>query len=401
VNKDFCCSTTTTNIPGILYETATSINSLFGYAPNPAAITAFGSNNLPTNGSPISLTAFPYNPKTITNYHYSLDTEYQFPRNIIATLGYQGSQSRHLLVQSNYNVIAAAYGVPLNPAANFIDYYANTGTGNYNAMIATLKHSFANHFSLEGQYTWAKAMDENSGPYSEDPYPYDSHAAYGRSDYNVGNSFKTFGMWQPVLFKGTHGWADKVLGEWSLSGIFNWHTGFPWNPVYNANTGGSALYYNGSGYSQLRPAAYTGGAGTKTSNATFQSTNANYGGNGTTYFTPAAFAVGPAFPATAAPPAPGIRRNSLNGPDYNDLDASLSKGFGLPNMRVIGENARIEVRVDTYNLLNKLNINTSSIDNTLGSINPDGTVQSVNADFGVARNALGSRTVQLQARFSF
>jgi len=111
--------------------------------------------------------------------------------------------------------------------------------------------------------------------------------------------------------------------------------------------------------------------------------------------------VGPAFPLTAPPPAPGIPRNTLNGPGYNDLDASLSKGFGLPNNRVLGENARIEVRVDTYNLLNKLNINTSTIDNTLGSVNPDGTVQSVNQDFGVARGALGSRTVQLQARFSF
>ena len=402
INADFCCSTPTTTIPGILYETATNINSLFGYAPNPAAITTFGTNNLPTNGSPISLTAFPQNPKTIVNYHYSLDTQYQFPWNIIATLGYQGSESRHLLVQSNYNAIVAGSGGALNPAANFIDYYANTGTSNYNALIATVKHSFAHQFNLEGQYTWAKAMDENSGPYSEDPYPYDSQAAYGRSDYNIADSFKVFGMWQPVFFHGSHGWMDKVLGEWSLSGIFNWHTGFPWNPVYNANTSGSALYYNGSGYDQLRPSANLGGAGMKTSNSTFQqAANPNYNGNGTTYFAAPAFAVGPAFPLTAPPPAPGIPRNTLNGPGYNDLDASLSKGFGLPNNRVLGENARIEVRVDTYNLLNKLNINTSTIDNTLGSVNPDGTVQSVNQDFGVARGALGSRTVQLQARFSF
>ncbi len=70
-------------------------------------------------------------------------------------------------------------------------------------------------------------------------------------------------------------------------------------------------------------------------------------------------------------------------------------------MRILGEDARLEFRVDTYNFFNKLNINTSSIDNTLGSVNPDGTVSSVNSDFGVARTALGSRTVQLQARFSF
>jgi hypothetical protein len=68
---------------------------------------------------------------------------------------------------------------------------------------------------------------------------------------------------------------------------------------------------------------------------------------------------------------------------------------------VLGENAKLEFRVDTYNFFNRLNINTSSIDNTVGSVNPDGTVQSVNSDFGVARTALGSRTIQLQTRFSF
>jgi hypothetical protein len=209
-------------------------------------------------------------------------------------------------------------------------------------------------------------------------------------------------MWQPVLFRGTNGWAEKVVGGWSLSGIYNWHTGFPWNPVYNANTSGSALYYNGSGYDQIRPAAYLGGAGTSTGNSVFKQTvNPNYGGNGTAYFAPSSFVVGPAFPSAAPPPVPGISRNSLNGPGYNDVDASLSKGFGLPSMHFLGENAKLEVRVDTYNLFNKLNLNTSTIDNTLGSVNPDGTIQSVNTDFGVARSALGSRTIQLQARFSF
>jgi len=51
-------------------------------------------------------------------------------------------------------------------------------------------------------------------------------------------------------------------------------------------------------------------------------------------------------------------------------------------------------------VVNKTNINPSSIDASLGSVAPDGTISS-NADFGVAGSALGSRTIQLQARFSF
>ena len=400
VQKNFCCSTATSKTPGIQYSTATNINSLFGYPPNPAAITQFGSDNLPTTGASF-VTGFPSDPKTIVNYHYSLGAEYQMPYNLVATLGYQGSQTRHLLIHSNFNVIAVGYGVALNPKVNTLNYWANTGTGNYNAMIATLRHTFSHQFSLDAQFTWAKAMDENSGPYYQDPYPYDSHAAYGRSNYNVAKAFKLFGLWQPVFFRGGNTWLEKVAGGWSLSGILNVHSGFPFDPNYNTVTSGG-LFYNGSGYGSLRPADYLGGAGTDTSNGTFMhATNPNYKGNGTTYYATPTFVNGPTFPATAPPVVPGIRRNSLTGPGYSDVDASLSKAFGFPNMPVLGENAKLEFRVDTYNLFNKLNINGQSLDTRLGDVNPNGTLKDVNSAFGVAGGALGSRTVQLQARFSF
>ena len=90
----------------------------------------------------------------------------------------------------------------------------------------------------------------------------------------------------------------------------------------------------------------------------------------------------------------------MNGPGYRDVDASLSKGFGLPKLRGLGENARFEIRADVYNLFNNTNLDVAQIDANLGLVAPDGTV-TPNSDFGVAGKALGSRTVQLQARFSF
>jgi hypothetical protein len=318
---------------------------------------------------------------------------------MVFTLGYQGNQTRHLLVHNNWNAIAAANGLALNPLVNTVNFWQNTGTANYNAMIATLTHNFTRGFQASAQYTWAKAMDQNSGPYYEDPYPFDTSAAYGRANYDVRNAFKLFGLWQPVFFHGSHGWIEKVAGGWSLSGIWNMHSGFPFDPFYNASTN---LYYQGSGYSQLRPAGILPGVGTSTANSAFQqATNPNYGGDGTQFFAGPSFVAGPAFPGIAAGPTPGIHRNSLTGPGYNDVDASISKGFGLPHMRILGENARFEIRADVYNLFNKTNINVASIDGNLGSVGPDGSITSVNSDFGVAGSALGSRTIQLQARFSF
>ncbi len=399
VQAAFTCPGPTCN--SILYETASSINSIFGYAPNKATITHFGANNLPTNGNAISVTGFESNPKSISNYHYSLDAQYQLPYDLVATLGYQGSQSRHLYVQSNYNLIAAYHGQTLSPLANFIDYYANTGSGNYNGLNATLSHNFAHHFQVEGQYSWTKAMDENSGPYSEDFYPYNPQAAYARSDYNVANGFKVFGLWQPVIFSGSHSWLEKVAGGWAISGIYNLHSGFPFNPIYNTNTTAGNLFYGGSGYTQLRPAGIVPGFGRKTGNKNFQqSINPNFGGDATRYFVAPHFSDNADFPAVSPLPQAGIQRNSLTSPGYNDLDGTLTKAFGLPKMPVLGEDAHVEFRVDAFNLFNKTNISATSIDTTVGSVNPDGT-SSPNSDFGVAGAGLGSRTVQLQARFSF
>jgi hypothetical protein len=381
---------------GILYQTATDIHSLFGYAPNPDAITSFGSNNLPTSGLNF-VTGFPANPKSITVYHYSFDMQYELPFNSVMMIGYQGQESRHLLTQNNLNVLAAARGIPLNPLFNAVDYYENAANGNYNALVTSLNHRFSHTFQAEAQYTWSKAMDEGSGPYEEDPYAYNTHLAYGRSDYNVTDAFKLFGLWQPTIFHGSNSWAEKILGGWSLSGIWNWNSGFPWNPVYNT----AGVYYQGSFYGALRPASVVSGYGSGTANEDFMgTTNPNFHGNATSYFLPPSYVIGPTFPAFGAVPAPGIRRNTLNGPNYFDVDASLSKAFGVPNNRVLGENARFEIRADFYNIFNKLNLDLTSIDPTLGFVAPDGTV-TPNSDFGVIHKALGSRTIQLQARFSF
>jgi len=383
---------------GILYQTASDVHSIFGYAPNPAAITTFGPGNIPAAGNAF-LTGFQSNPKSIANYHYSFDVQNQLPGNLIFTLGYQGNQTRHLLVHNNWDVVGGSLGYTLNPLVNTVNFWGNNGDANYNAMVATLTHNFSHTFQASAQYTWARSMDELSGPYYEDPYPANPSFAYGRSNYDVRNAVKIYGLWQPVFFRGNHSWIEKIAGGWSLSGIWNIHSGFPWDPFYNASTN---LYYQNSGYGQLRPAAVAAGAGTSTSNNAFQqATNPNYGGNGTQFFLPPTFTAGATFPAFSPAPTPGIHRNSLNGPGYNDVDLSLSKGFGLPKMKGLGENAKFEIRADIYNFFNKTNIDVSSIDGNLGSVGPDGTVVSANPDFGVAGSALGSRTIQLQARFSF
>ena len=101
-------------------------------------------------------------------------------------------------------------------------------------MLAGLKHQFSHTFSAEAQYTWAHSMDTNSGPYSRDAYLYNPRYSYGRSDFDINQSFKLFGVWQPVIFHGAKNWTEKIAGGWSLSGIMTFHSGYGWTPVYHS-----------------------------------------------------------------------------------------------------------------------------------------------------------------------
>jgi len=393
--------------PDIKYGISSGAKSLNGFASNPNTITSYNSNHLPTAGN-ASVTLFPSHLQTAYSYHFSLSTEYDLGHQMIATLGYQGSLSHHLITQYQENAVAAAKGIALNPLVTSIDTYGNEGASSNNMMLVGLKHQFSRQFSADAQFSWAKSLDNGSGPYEEDPYPYNPSYAWGRSDFSVGKAFKLFGMWQPVLFHGNKAWMEKAAGGWTLSGILNLHSGFGWTPTYSTPT----LYCNTCGYGTLRP-QYLGGAGHKTSNDAFKSgpsvgngQNQNFPNilagavQGTTSYSNKYFRVpdysaavaGNSFPGVAAglPPAPGLARNSFDGPGYRDVDLSITKGFGLPKLPVLGENAKFEIRADAFNLFNLLNFNPGSVSSNIASQN-----------FGQAQSSLGSRTVSLQARFSF
>jgi len=402
VSPNFSMSSPSSPNPGIVYAVPSDVHSLFGYPPNPNIQNPFGPNGLPTTGQ-IGVTAFDSNLPTMYTEHYSLDTQTDLGAQFIFTLGYQGSVSRHTYFHYDGNAVASVKGIPLNPTVNGVNYFGNGGHGNYNAMLAGLKHQFSHHFMLDAELTWGRSMDTSSAPYTEQDYPYDPSLSYGRSDYNITRQEKVFGMWQPVIFSGSHSWLEKIAGGWSFSGILNLHTGFPWNPVYSVS--GGSLYCSTCSYSQLLPASYLGGAGHDTSNDAFKSgpkvgsglnknfPQANNPANpiaAEVYFAPPSFSLGPAFPATGGlpPQSPGVRRNSWTGPGYRDVDATVSKTFGMPYWK--REGAGIEIRADAFNLFNNLNFNPTSISNNIQATN-----------FGQAQAALGSRTVSLLARFQF
>jgi hypothetical protein len=316
-------------------------------------------------------------------YRYSLETQYDLGGNWVASVGYQGSRSRHYSRQRNLNWF---YPQNRNAALRNVFFFSNDGNAYYDALLTQVRHRFSRTFEIDAQYRWATTIDTGSNEYYIGQYPFDLAHLKGMADFDVRHNFKLLGIWSPTFFKGNN-WMEKLAGGWQISSIMNWHTGFPWTPIYNGTS--CNVIYTGSGYCDLRPGVYLGGAGSDYSNDNFRRTNGNFPGGAYKYFTVPAFASD-----NTIPPPPGVGRNSFRGPGFFGLDMSFQKSFGLPSMKVLGENARIEARADFFNVFNKLNV--TNVSNVIGS-NPT----SPNATFGQALGGLAGRVINLQARFSF
>jgi hypothetical protein len=388
--------------PNILYAVSSSPTNINGFPSNPHTITTFNSVGLPTAGS-ANLGALPGNLPTEYSYHYSFDMQVDLGYSVVMTVGYIGSSGHHSLYNYDATALGQIMGAPQNTLVNSVNTFGSGGKSNNNMLLGGLKHQFSHTFSAEGQYMWAHSLDTDSGPYTRDPYLYNPSFSYGRSDYDVNQSLKIFGIWQPVFFRGSHTWVEKVAGGWSLSGIFSTHSGYGWTPVYNAP---HQIYCNtcNYGFQNLRP-SYIGLAGRYTGNYAFK-TGSNFPNPGTAntgtnnnQFTNNYFMVpnyqnaitdNPGQATNNYIPPPGIGRNSFPGPDYRDVDLNFAKAFGLPKMRVLGEGAQIEIKANLLNAFNLLNINPSTLSTNIA-----------NSNLSQASGALGSRTIDLQARFSF
>lgn len=368
----------------ILYATPGNIDQFDNWPANPAAKQSFDPvSGLPTSGAAVTLNGFPQNQATPVTYRYSLDMQYDLGHQWMATVGYQGSQTRHYQRQVDLNIVDYPN---LNPRVNRLYWFSNDANAHYNALLTEVQHRFSSVMTIDFQYRFSRNTDEGSQDYYTDQYPFNVRYANGPSDFDVTHNFKLWGVYTPTFFKARRNWLEKLGGGWALSGIMDAHSGFPWTPTYG-NTGGNVVYPN-SGYGTLRPAAYSGGQVQDYSNSAFMRPNGDFPNGALAYFTV------PTYPALGIPPPPGVGRNTLRGPRYFGLDATLGKAFGLPNSRVFGEHARLNLEMNAYNVFNKTNL--TGLNTTIST---DGKTS--NPLFGEAQSAFSGRIVELQARFSF
>lgn len=286
--------------------------------------------------------------------HWNVSIQRGLGRNRVFELAYVGSKGTKLITARDINqpqpstLPFVIRPVPQFDDINLIEGRANS---NYHSLQARLQQRLDFGLSLLSSYTWAKSIDDASNFFTSagDPnFPqnsYDLRAERGRSNFDVRHRLSVSYVYDLPFGRGRRflsdsGWLSGFLRGWQTSGIVTLQTGRPFTvallpEIDNSNTGRSNLGFGAND----RP---------------------NVVGNPVLsqrtperWFNAEAFA----FPAFGSFGNAG--RNILDGPGYQNVNASLIKNTAL------SERFNLQLRAEFFNLFNHPNFNLP--DNFLGS----------------------------------
>ena len=348
--------------------------------------TTINLNNVFTSSGAVipAVTGFSKDYKAGIVQEYSVGIQRELMPNLVLDMGYVGTRGARLYGVVNENQPAPGAGAvqgrrPFNQYAN-INVTTPAFSSHYDGLEvrAEKKMSAGTHFLIS--YTFSKSTDNASasnglGNTGGLQNAHDVNAEWGPSVYDVRNRFVASFLYQlpfgqkRKFLSGIGGMADSIIGGWQINGIVTLRNGQPFNavlPTDNSNTGQSADRPDriGDPYATSVPGA-PGALNPACGSTKVPNCWAN----------PAAFRAAPAFTFGTG------TRNSLIGPGGQEINISLAKNFRILETR------RLEFRAESFNLLNKVNLN-----------NPSNTL---NANFGRILIAEAPRQLQLGLRLVF
>ena len=313
------------------------------------------------NAHGLALRGIQYNYISPYTMGFNLMSQYELTNNDTVSLGYVGSQARHLEVFPGSNQISQILPVGLK-SANYVpfpdfnqgsSYAATEGNSAYNAALINYEHRFREGLSILGNYTYSKvlttARDLLNGNIGGWQAPYLPGFGIQRdrtlADFDVRNIVHFSGTYELPLGKGKHwsntsgGWMNAVVGGWAMNYILTLQDGQPFSVGCKQGTttglGCFALLVPG----QDRNGGHHNVAHWLNS-AAFNSP-CPLGGTPFTKPTPCAPESG--FGLLGGAPSQGV------GPGFHRLDFSVFKNFQT------SERTRLEFRAEFFNLTNHPN----------------------------------------------
>ncbi len=249
---------------------------------------------------------------------------------------------------------------PFGPLVDTNPYVSTVANSRYNSLQVSASHNTGSLSFLAG-YTFSKCMDNASG-LQDSTNPFNPALSEALCNFDVMHNFVFSYNWlMPFDRFVTGGWAKKVVGGWSLSGITNFASGLPIS--LSENDDNSLIGANAAGVDVPN---FAGGHVLADSNPR----------HGNPYFNTSLFT------NEQLGQFGNSRRRFFHGPGLNNFNMALLK------TTKITESKELQLRFEAFNLFNHAQF-----------MNPGGEINS--STFGVVTSARDPRILQLGAKFLF
>ena len=385
-------------------------------------------------GSQIGVSGNDLNLSAPVTLNWSAAVERQLTANMTAGFGYTGTHSDNLLIvggntgDTSYTVdlnlipgdlvqhpVFNSNGVwtgsgartRLNTSFGSMGYEFNGARQNYYAFIAALKGRFGRHGFLTTSYTHSASKDDSAN------YPeayvggggtnYNINQWYSPSTWDVPNRFSLGWSYDIPGVTGGNGFTRRLTSGFTLAGITVLQSG---TPFFVSNSNALALVdTTGVTVTQMNYQTELNAG-----NFAFAPNSGNYASDGDNFNIPdvssyhqkhdrksyqftgvvdsgvvthSQFAQ-PAFKATGT--EGNEKLGQFRNPGYADTDFTVKKAT------VIAERFSFELRLDIFNIFNRVNLDGSKMNTNYGD---------TSANFGTTNSNLPPRNMQVAARITF
>jgi hypothetical protein len=304
----------------------------------------------------------------------------------VVSVGYTGRKGVHLPDEQNINQLpvgtcpqgACPGGVSPNSLVPYKGFSTilqniNLGESYYKSLQLQATHRFSKGLSFNVAYTYGKSTDNGTSYQQVWTNAYDNSFLWGPSTFDRREVWQMTGVYALPVFSRGSGLAHKVLGGWSLSGVYIYQSGTPFGIATTTDYAGVNLTGQNQYWVQNAPLVVSD----QYSQGSNASTDSNY------YFQPKTSSGSAVF---TAPPNgtfnTQLERDKFYGPGSWNFNSALYKDFRVT------ERIKVSFRWEQYDTLNHPNWN-----------GPNTTPTS--ASFGKITGKGGNRDQQLALRFSF
>jgi hypothetical protein len=304
---------------------------------------------------------------------FNLNVQREVAKDLAVQVAYVGKIGRKLLMGVHTNPALFAPGATVGninnrrliPGFGTLQNISSRANSTYHALQVEATKRMSRGFSVQGSYTWSKALDQASAIALGGAVPnvFNLQSQWGRSDFDARHVMALSWIWELPALTGSAAPLRWIAGGWQVNGLLTARTGQPLNIVTGQD---NAL----SGTPNQRPNLVD---------------DPHLSPDRPRSELVAAWFDRTAFANPAAGTYGSFGRNVLDAPGNFGLNAGVFKSLPIP----LREGMRFEFRTEFFSLTNTPQFN-----------NPNNSV-SAGANMGRITGAGGARVIQFAGKVLF